>query len=56
MGLGEANFKNSHDLQDIQIEGYNLHVDSAVHSSELGNVARVVVYTNELLRVKEEMI
>ena len=51
LGLGEANFKDGHRVEDVSIEGYNIHIDSAVHSSELGNLARVVVFTHELLRV-----
>ena len=52
LGLGEANFKYGHDIEDVAIEGYNLHLDSALGNSELGSTARVAVYTHELLRVK----
>ena len=39
-------------MEDVNIEGYNLHLDSALGSSELGRTARVAVYVHELLRVK----
>ena len=52
MGLGEANFKYGHDLQDVKIQGYTLHLDSAVDCPQLENTARVVVYTHDLVRVK----
>ena len=52
LGLGEANLKNCHDLEEVKIQGYNIHADSAIACTELGNTARVVVYTHELVRVK----
>ena len=52
VGLGEANFKYEHDIQDVTIPGYKLHVDSALGCPELGSTARVVVYTQDLIRVK----
>ena len=52
IGLGEANFKHGHDIQDAAIQGYNLHLDSGLGSAEVGRTARVAVYTHELLRVK----
>ena len=51
-GLGEANLKREHDLDDIKIDGYNVHIDNAIDCPELANTARVVVYTHNLLRVK----
>jgi hypothetical protein len=52
LGLGEANFKQGHDIQDVTIQGYKLHLDSGLDSSEVGRTARVAVYTHDLLRVK----
>ena len=51
LGLGEANFRHDHDEQDVQLQGYTLHLDSSVHNPDLG-MARVVVYTHKILRVK----
>ena len=50
-GLGEANFRHDHNLEDVQQQDYNLHLDSCVENPELG-MARVAVYTHSSLRVK----
>ena len=50
-GLGEANFKNDHDIENVKIPGYTLHLDPCFKNPHLG-VARVVVYTHSILRVK----
>ena len=50
-GLGEANFRHDHDLEDVQQQDYNLHLDSCVENPELG-MTRVAVYTHTSLRVK----
>ena len=49
LGIGEANFKTSHDVNDARQEGYNLHLGPGLDS--LG-VARVAVYVKEGLVVK----
>ena len=49
--IGEANLRHDHDLQDVQLDGYTLHVDSCVGNPSLG-IARVVVYTHNILRVR----
>ena len=51
MGLSEANVYTTHDQADIQHDGYDLHVASTINNPEL-NVARVVVYTHQSLKVK----
>ena len=51
LGLGEANFRNDHEIDTVQVPGYTLHIDSSINNPELG-LARVVVYTNNILRVK----
>jgi hypothetical protein len=51
LGLGEANFRHDHDLEDVQQSGYTLHLDSCVNNPGLG-MARVAVYTHNSLRVK----
>ena len=51
LGLGEANCKGNHDLDAVSIPGYSLHLHSALHSRELGNTARIAVYTHDLIRV-----
>ena len=51
LGLGEANFRHDHSLEDVQLQGYTLHLDSSVDNPELG-LARVAVYTHNALRVK----
>ena len=52
LGLGEANHRHDHDLDAVQIPGYNLHLDSAVGNMAVGGMARVAVYTHSSLRVK----
>ena len=51
LGLGEANFRHDHDLQDVQLKDYLLHLDSSINNPQLG-MARVAVYTHNSLRVK----
>ena len=51
-GLGEANFKQGQNIEDVGIPGYILHLDSGLEHREVGNTARVAVYTHELVRVK----
>ena len=51
LGLGEANFRNDHEIDAVQVPGYTLHIDSSINNPALG-LARVVVYTSNILRVK----
>ena len=51
LGLGEANFRHDHDIEEVQQQGYTLHLDSCVDNPALG-MARVAVYTHNMLRVK----
>ena len=51
LGLGEANVRHDHDLEDLQLSGYSLHLDSCISNPQLG-MARVAVYTHDSLRVK----
>ena len=51
LGLGEANVRHDHDLEDLQLAGYSLHLDSSIDNPQLG-MARVAVYTHDSLRVK----
>ena len=51
LGLGEANFRQDHNLEDVQLREYTLHLDSCVDNPDLG-LARVAVYTHTSLRVK----
>ena len=50
-GLDEANFKNEHDIVNVKIPGYTLHLDPCFKNPHLG-VARFLVYTHSILRVK----
>ena len=52
IGLGEANFNQGQSVEDVAIPGYILHLDSGLECGEVGNTARVAVYTHELIRVK----
>ena len=52
LGLGEANFKYGHRIEDATIQGYKLRLDTGLDSREVGRTARVAVYTHDLLRVK----
>ena len=51
LGLGEANVRHDHDLEDLQLDGYSLHLDSCINNPQLG-MARVAVYTHDTIRVK----
>ena len=51
LGLGEANFKHDHDIEEVQQPGYTLHIDSSVDNPDLG-MARDAVYTLNVFRVK----
>ena len=50
LGLGEANVRQDHALEDLHIEGYLLYLDSAINT-QIG-MARVAVYTHTSLRVQ----
>ena len=52
LGLGEANFRHDQHIEDVNIPGYNLHLDSGLDNDQVGGIARVAVYTHNLLRVK----
>ena len=47
----EANCRYDQDVQDVQLQGYTLHLDSSIHNPDL-RVARLAVYTHKILRVK----
>ena len=49
LGLGEANYNQSQDIEAVQFPGYTLHLDSGL---EQQGMARVAVYTHTSLRVK----
>ena len=51
LGLGEANIREDHNLQDLQLQDYTLHIDSSITNPSLG-LARVAVYTHKTIRVK----
>ena len=51
LGLGEANVHHAHDLEDLRLADYSLHLDSSINNHELG-IARVAVYTHNALGVK----
>ena len=36
LGLGEANVRYDHNLQDVQLPGYTLHLDSSIDNPSLG--------------------
>jgi hypothetical protein len=54
LGLSGANFYNTHDIADINQDGYDVHLASTISNPQL-NVARVVVYTHQSLRVKRRL-
>ena len=51
LGLGEANFRHDHSVDDVQLQDYTLHLDSSVNNPDLG-MARVAAYTHKALMVK----
>ena len=50
-GLGEANFKKDHNIGEVEITDYTLHLGPCFGNPAIG-VARVAVYTHKILRVK----
>ena len=51
LGLGEANVRHNHAMEELQLADYALYLDSSISNPELGT-ARVAVYTHAALRVK----
>ena len=51
-GLAEANVISGHDLNDLQVPNYTLHLPSSISNPALGSVARVAVYTHQSITVK----
>ena len=51
-GLAEANVQINHNMDELQIPGYTLHLTSSISNPVLGNVARVVVYTSKSITVR----
>ena len=51
LGISEANVWKNHDIQDIQIENYNVHLAKSIENPNY-HVSRVVVYTHKDLCVK----
>ena len=45
LGLSEANLHLHHDVQDVQLADYDLHISTTINNPML-NVARLVVYTS----------
>ena len=41
LGLGEANVRSDHDLEDLQLSGYSLHLDSCIDNPQLDEMAPV---------------
>ena len=38
LGFGEANFRHDHHVEDVQLQDYQLHLDSSVHNPNLGGL------------------
>ena len=51
LGLGEANVTADHDLKDIQLPDYNLHLASSIKNPNM-RIARVAVYTHKKMVVR----
>ena len=51
LGLSEANFKSTHDLNSVQHQNYSLHTCTTLDNPALG-ISRVVVYTHQSLVVE----
>ena len=51
-GIGEANVTADHDLKDVQLVDYNLHLASSIKNPNM-RISRVVVYTHKKLVVKK---
>ena len=43
LGISEANFKQGHDIEDVQLEDYELFLSKTFENDDLG-VSRVVCY------------
>ena len=51
-GLAEANVMINHNMDDLQIPGYKLHLLASISNPALGGVARIAVYTSQSITVK----
>ena len=51
LGISEANFLKQHDLNDVQIENYNLFMSDTIHNNEI-QASRVVVYVRNDIACK----
>ena len=55
LGISESNLKNEHDLQNVQLQDYDL-VTSKTFNNEHLLISRVVCYKHHSLVGKSEMI
>ena len=51
LGISEANFLKSHDVNDVQIENYKLFLSNTVHNDGI-EASRVVVYVHNDIACK----
>ena len=51
IGISESNFKSGHDLDNVQLEDYDLILSKTIENTHLG-VSRVVCYKHSSLVVK----
>ena len=51
LGISESNFLKRHDLNDVQIENYNLFLSNTIDNDNI-NASRVVVYVHKDIACK----
>ena len=51
LGISESNFHSNHDVQDVQIENYDLYFAKTLQNPQF-NVSRIAVYVQKYLIVK----
>ena len=48
-GISEANFKKSHDIEDVKIENYDIYFSKTLDNPAI-NASRIAVYVHEDLQ------
>ena len=56
LGISEANFKKNHDLEDVQLDDYDLILSKTIENEDL-QISRIACYKhNSMVEVREDLI
>ena len=55
LGISEANFKKNHDLEDVQLDDYDLNLSKTIENEDL-NISRIACYKHNSMvgKVRKE--